>query len=280
PGAVRGRAHDRPARHPACGRPPRAPRPHRRRPRRRRAPSRLDALGSLGAISGPCSRGLSRTATAWPGRCERWGLGAISGPCSRGLSRTATAWPRRCERWGLGGHFGAPVHAGCREPPRLGRGGASVGGLGAISGPCSRGLSRTVTAWPGRCERWGAWGPFRAPCSRGLSRTVTTWPGRRERWGLGGHLGAPRHGGGRELSRLGRGGASVGGLGAISGPPSYGRPPCMLSFGRTRHRPVSRGKERPMADSIRLVEYFYVTTPNKPGVGASMLGELRRAGVN
>jgi len=35
-----------------------------------------------------------------------------------------------------------------------------------------------------------------------------------------------------------------------------------------------------MADSIRLVEYFYVTTPNKPGVGASMLGELRRAGVN
>jgi hypothetical protein len=35
-----------------------------------------------------------------------------------------------------------------------------------------------------------------------------------------------------------------------------------------------------MADSVRLVEYFYVMTPNKAGVGAAMLGELRRAGVN
>ena len=35
-----------------------------------------------------------------------------------------------------------------------------------------------------------------------------------------------------------------------------------------------------MADSVRLVEYFYVLTPNKPGVGAALLDELRRAGVN
>jgi len=35
-----------------------------------------------------------------------------------------------------------------------------------------------------------------------------------------------------------------------------------------------------MADAVRLVEYFYMTTPQKPGVGAAVLNELRRAGVN
>ena len=35
-----------------------------------------------------------------------------------------------------------------------------------------------------------------------------------------------------------------------------------------------------MADSVRVVEYFYVTAPNKPGEGARLLGELRDAGVN
>lgn len=35
-----------------------------------------------------------------------------------------------------------------------------------------------------------------------------------------------------------------------------------------------------MADSVRLVEYFYMTAPHKPGVGAAVLGELRQAGVN
>jgi predicted amino acid-binding ACT domain protein len=35
-----------------------------------------------------------------------------------------------------------------------------------------------------------------------------------------------------------------------------------------------------MADTIRLVEYFYVMAPQKPGVGAALLGELRQAGVN
>jgi hypothetical protein len=35
-----------------------------------------------------------------------------------------------------------------------------------------------------------------------------------------------------------------------------------------------------MADTIRLVEYFYITTPQKPGVGAAVLNELRQAGVN
>jgi len=35
-----------------------------------------------------------------------------------------------------------------------------------------------------------------------------------------------------------------------------------------------------MADTVSLVEYFYMTTPQKPGVGAAVLNELRRAGVN
>ena len=35
-----------------------------------------------------------------------------------------------------------------------------------------------------------------------------------------------------------------------------------------------------MADTVRLVEYFYVMAPQKPGVGASLLTELRQAGVN
>ena len=35
-----------------------------------------------------------------------------------------------------------------------------------------------------------------------------------------------------------------------------------------------------MADSIRIAQYFYVETPNQPGVGASMLATLRDAGVN
>lgn len=35
-----------------------------------------------------------------------------------------------------------------------------------------------------------------------------------------------------------------------------------------------------MADTIRRVDYFYVQAPNKPGVGAELLAELRDAGVN
>ena len=35
-----------------------------------------------------------------------------------------------------------------------------------------------------------------------------------------------------------------------------------------------------MADTVRLVEYFYLTAPQKPGVGAAVLNELRQAGVN
>ncbi|TMQ27442.1 MAG: LLM class F420-dependent oxidoreductase [Candidatus Rokuibacteriota bacterium] len=81
---------------------------------------------------------------------------AVSGPPIRKTS--ATAWPGRDERWGIGGHVGAPNQederhglAGarrtlggwgpCRGPqsgrraPRLGRGATNVGGLGAMSGP-------------------------------------------------------------------------------------------------------------------------------------------------
>jgi hypothetical protein len=35
-----------------------------------------------------------------------------------------------------------------------------------------------------------------------------------------------------------------------------------------------------MADTVRLVDYFYVMAPQKPGVGAALLAELRQAGVN
>ena len=35
-----------------------------------------------------------------------------------------------------------------------------------------------------------------------------------------------------------------------------------------------------MADSITQVDYFYVTTPDKPGEAARMLAQLKQAGVN
>ena len=35
-----------------------------------------------------------------------------------------------------------------------------------------------------------------------------------------------------------------------------------------------------MADTIRLVEYFYTTAPDKPGEGARALNTLKEAGVN
>jgi hypothetical protein len=35
-----------------------------------------------------------------------------------------------------------------------------------------------------------------------------------------------------------------------------------------------------MPDTVRLVEYFYVMAPQKPGVGAALLAELQQAGVN
>jgi hypothetical protein len=35
-----------------------------------------------------------------------------------------------------------------------------------------------------------------------------------------------------------------------------------------------------MAETVRRVDYFYITVPNKPGEGARALGVLRDAGVN
>ena len=35
-----------------------------------------------------------------------------------------------------------------------------------------------------------------------------------------------------------------------------------------------------MAETVRIVDYFYVTVPNKPGESARALGMLRDAGVN
>jgi hypothetical protein len=40
-----------------------------------------------------------------------------------------------------------------------------------------------------------------------------------------------------------------------------------------------RGKEGVMAETIRLVDYYYVEVPDKPGEGARLLGQLRDAGV-
>ncbi|OLA99711.1 MAG: hypothetical protein AUH77_13550 [Candidatus Rokubacteria bacterium 13_1_40CM_4_69_39] len=35
-----------------------------------------------------------------------------------------------------------------------------------------------------------------------------------------------------------------------------------------------------MPETVRAVDYFYVLVPDKPGEGARILGELKRAGVN
>ncbi len=35
-----------------------------------------------------------------------------------------------------------------------------------------------------------------------------------------------------------------------------------------------------MAESIRRVDYFYVTVPNKPGEGAQLLSTLKETGIN
>ena len=35
-----------------------------------------------------------------------------------------------------------------------------------------------------------------------------------------------------------------------------------------------------MPDTIRKVDYYYTTVPNKPGEGARVLGILKNAGVN
>ena len=35
-----------------------------------------------------------------------------------------------------------------------------------------------------------------------------------------------------------------------------------------------------MPDTVRVVDYFYVMAPQKPGVGAALLAELQQAGVN
>ena len=35
-----------------------------------------------------------------------------------------------------------------------------------------------------------------------------------------------------------------------------------------------------MPDTVRDVDYFYVMAPQKPGVGAALLTELRQAGIN
>ena len=45
-----------------------------------------------------------------------------------------------------------------------------------------------------------------------------------------------------------------------------------VQWGRTR--------EDPMTETIRRVDYFYMTVPNKPGEGARALSTLREAGIN
>src|SRR5207302_8829105 len=50
---------------------------------------------------------------------------------------------------------------------------------------------------------------------------------------------------------------------------------CRVTLCKTRN-----GKGRPMPDTIRLVDYFYIEIPDKPGEGARVLGTLRDARVN
>ncbi len=38
-------------------------------------------------------------------------------------------------------------------------------------------------------------------------------------------------------------------------------------------------REDPMAETIRRVDYFYVTAPNKPGEGVRMLSTLKEGGL-
>ncbi len=35
-----------------------------------------------------------------------------------------------------------------------------------------------------------------------------------------------------------------------------------------------------MAETVRMVDYFYIETPDKPGEAARVLSALRNAGVN
>jgi hypothetical protein len=44
--------------------------------------------------------------------------------------------------------------------------------------------------------------------------------------------------------------------------------------------PQRQEKELFMAEMVRIVEYFYITAPDKPGEGARALKTLRDAGVN
>src|SRR6266403_763714 len=146
----------------------------------------------LGPSRGPPSQPSSRRATAWPGRDERWGgWGAMARPPSQQSSRRATAPPGRDEHmgvwgpwrgphlnshrgaprlrrgatsiWGFGGHGGAPISTVIEA--RHGSAGArrAYGGLGAMAGPPSQQSSRRATAWPGRDEHMGVWGPWRGP---------------------------------------------------------------------------------------------------------------------
>jgi hypothetical protein len=42
---------------------------------------------------------------------------------------------------------------------------------------------------------------------------------------------------------------------------------------------LTAGKEGPMTETARLVDYYYIETPDKPGEAARILDQLRHAGV-
>src|SRR2546427_701276 len=130
---------------------------------------------------------------AGPGRARRGPRGPLRAPCARGLSRAVPAWPGRCGRGGLGGHFGAPVHAGCREPSRLGRGGSSVGGLGAISGPLYTRVVENRHGLAGGGPAVGALGAISGPLTTGVSKNGTALAGGGRAFGGLGPFWGPLH---------------------------------------------------------------------------------------
>ena len=121
--------------------------------------------GGLGGRSEPCAlarrRGASRLRR---GATNAGGLGGRPEPCALARCRGASRLRRGATNaGGLGGRPEPCALARCRGASRLRRARRTPGGLGAPGALCTRPLSRSVPASPGRDERRGAWGAPGAP---------------------------------------------------------------------------------------------------------------------
>src|SRR6267143_1631890 len=133
-------------------------------PRLRRGATNVGGCG--GHIGAPTTHARSRSATAPPGRDERWGVwGPYRGPhYARAIEERHGSAGARRTLGGVGAISGPPLRTRDRGAPRLRRGATSVGGCGGhIGAPTTHARSRSATAPPGRDERWGVWGPYRGP---------------------------------------------------------------------------------------------------------------------